>query len=494
MHLDTDYVVDWTYKSGANGSATSLLSTYANGSDAKYNYDYDANGNITRIWRGNTSFTNASEKYSYVYDSANQLVRENLYYGSGNSSNATITYEYDIWGNLLNKKIYDGIGNPLSYRGWTMNWQGGRQLASMAKGSDTLSFAYNESGLRTSKTVNGVTHSYVWQGSKLAADITDAYALYFHYDSSGEVIGFTRTANGTDIEYFYVKNLQGDILKVITATGTEAATYTYDAWGKLLTSAGDMADVNPLRYRGYFYDTETSLYYLKSRYYDPEVGRFINSDAYASTGQGILGTNMFTYCDNNPIIYADFSGTISELVILPVGTTLASIVSTAVIAVAAVVAVVAVVYLVYTAADYVVDNINEYNSQHSTANIGTAAIPSAKTTTDSSLEKSQDKTREKIKKSDPRIHYWVALYIDYGGNRGTYIPAQPLQYFQAIAYVKSGGSVFADSRHNAYKLAIAVGQGNPYVRKEIHGAEYDNIGFWSHYHAGGHKGGHIFYV
>ncbi len=421
--------------------------------------------------------------------------------GTSDASNGETLYTYGDaeWGDLLtayNGEVisYDGIGNPLSYRGWTMSWQGGRQLASMTKSSDTLSFVYNESGLRTSKTVNGITHSYVWQGSKLAADITDAYTLYFHYDSTGDVIGFTRTANGADTEYFYVKNLQGDILKVITATGTEAAAYTYDAWGKLLTSTGDLAEVNPLRYRGYFYDTETSLYYLKSRYYDPEVGRFINPDAYASTGQGILGTNMFTYCDNNPIIYADFSGTISELVILPVGTTLASIVSTAVIAVAAVVAVVAVVYLVYTAADYVVDNINEYNSQHSTANIGTAAIPSAKTTTDSSLEKSQDKTREKIKKSDPRIHYWVALYIDYGGNRGTYIPAQPLQYFQAIAYVKSGGSVFADSRHNAYKLAIAVGQGNPYVRKEIHGAEYDNIGFWSHYHAGGHKGGHIFYV
>ena len=192
-----------------------------------------------------------------------------------------------------------------------MSWQGGRQLASMTKGSDTLSFAYNESGLRTSKTVNGVTHSYVWQGSKLAADITDAYALYFHYDSSGEVIGFTRTANGADTEYFYVKNLQGDILKVITATGTEAATYTYDAWGKLLTSTGDLAEVNPLRYRGYFYDTETSLYYLKSRYYDPEVGRFINPDGYNSTGQGIIGTNMFAYCLNNPAIFSDDAGTIA---------------------------------------------------------------------------------------------------------------------------------------------------------------------------------------
>ena len=181
----------------------------------------------------------------------------------------------------------------------------------MTKSSDTLSFVYNESGLRTSKTVNGITHSYVWQGSKLAADITDAYTLYFHYDSTGDVIGFTRTANGADTEYFYVKNLQGDILKVITVTGTEAATYTYDAWGKLLTSTGDLAEVNPLRYRGYYYDTETGLYYLQSRYYDLEVGRFINPDGYNSTGQGIIGTNMFAYCLNNPAIFSDDAGTIA---------------------------------------------------------------------------------------------------------------------------------------------------------------------------------------
>ena len=226
------------------------------------------------------------------------------------------TYGDAEWGDLLTaydgeEITYDGIGNPLSYRGWTMSWQGGRQLSSMAKGSDTLNFAYNESGLRTSKTVNGVAHSYVWQGSKLAADITDAYALYFHYDSSGEVIGFTRTANGTDTEYIYVKNLQGDILKVITATGTEAAAYTYDAWGKLLTSTGDMAEMNPIRYRGYYYDTETGLYYLQSRYYDPETCRFINADAFASTGLGILGTNMFVYCNNNSIMLSDGSGTLS---------------------------------------------------------------------------------------------------------------------------------------------------------------------------------------
>ena len=228
------------------------------------------------------------------------------------------TYGDAEWGDLLTaydgeEITYDGIGNPLSYRGWTMSWQGGRQLSSMTKGSDTLSFAYNESGLRTSKTVNGITHNYVWQGSKLAADITDAYALYFHYDSSGDVIGFTRTANGTDTEYFYVKNLQGDILKVITATGTEAATYTYDAWGKLLTSSGDLADINPLRYRGYFYDTETGLYYLQSRYYDPEVGRWINIDnvEYLGTEDELISYNLFTYCLNNPVNRTDENGNLS---------------------------------------------------------------------------------------------------------------------------------------------------------------------------------------
>ena len=190
-----------------------------------------------------------------------------------------------------------------------MSWQGGRQLAGMTKGSDTPSFAYNESGLRTSKTVNGVTHSYVWQGSKLAADITDTYALYFHYDSTGDVIGFTHSAGGTNTDYVYLKNLQGDIIKVLTSNRSQVAAYTYDAWGKVLTSTGDLAEVNPLRYRGYFYDTETGLYYLQSRYYDPEVCRFINPDAFATTNiANLLASNAFLYCYNCPTCYADDSG------------------------------------------------------------------------------------------------------------------------------------------------------------------------------------------
>lgn len=105
--------------------------------------------------------------------------------------------------------------------------------------------------------------------------------------------------------------MQGDIVKIIDENKTVVATYEYDDWGKLLTSDADLTDIaelNPFRYRGYYYDTESGLYYLNSRYYDPETGRFINADAYVSTGFGIAGYNMFAYCIDNPIIYEDESG------------------------------------------------------------------------------------------------------------------------------------------------------------------------------------------
>ena len=109
--------------------------------------------------------------------------------------------------------------------------------------------------------------------------------------------------------YLYTRNLQGDIIAITdTATETVVATYTYDSWGNVLTATGTMAEVNPFRYRGYYYDAETSLYYLQSRYYDAEVGRFINADAYVSTGQGMIGNNMYAYCGNGPVNRIDITG------------------------------------------------------------------------------------------------------------------------------------------------------------------------------------------
>jgi len=126
----------------------------------------------------------------------------------------------------------------------------------------------------------------------------------FFYDASG--YPFAVKYNG-DLCY-YITNLQGDVMSIVDAQGEVVAEYEYDPYGNILTATGPLADVNPLRYRGYVFDTESGLYYLQSRYYDPEMGRFINADALVSTGQGILGNNMFAYCGNNAINCIDSCG------------------------------------------------------------------------------------------------------------------------------------------------------------------------------------------
>ncbi len=139
----------------------------------------------------------------------------------------------------------------------------------------------------------------------------------FIYDGSGRpfALNYSTVGGNRFTTYYYVLNLQGDVVKLVTESGAVAASYEYDAWGNILSSSGSMAEKNPLRYRGYYYDSETGFYYLQSRYYDPTNHRFINADSYASTGQGFLGTNLFIYCNNNPIIYRDSEGFSAEEVV-----------------------------------------------------------------------------------------------------------------------------------------------------------------------------------
>ena len=97
----------------------------------------------------------------------------------------------------------------------------------------------------------------------------------------------------TEVYYYYVTNLQGDVIAIVDDNGSTAASYEYDPYGGIISATGTLADINPMRYRGYYYDAETTLYYLQSRYYDPGMGRFINADSFASTGQGPLGDTLF---------------------------------------------------------------------------------------------------------------------------------------------------------------------------------------------------------
>ena len=145
---------------------------------------------------------------------------------------------------------------------------------------------------------------YFTNGSTILAEKTGSNILWYIYDSDGELLGFMY--NGTP--YYYLKNQQGDVYKVADANGNIVASYTYDPWGKVLSATGTMAQINPIRYRSYYYDTETGLYYLQSRYYDPETGRFINADGILGANQDVLSYNLFAYCSNNPISRADPTG------------------------------------------------------------------------------------------------------------------------------------------------------------------------------------------
>ena len=325
----------FTYKTNSSGAPTSQVATVKiTGSyNITYTYAYDKNGNITSVSDGTNTTT-------YVYDSANQLTRENnqaagkttvwTYDNAGNiktrkeyayttgtvgTATDTVTYTYgnSNWGDLLT--AYDGvaitsdaIGNPTSMGSRTYAWKNGRQLATLSDGGAAWTFTYNSDGLRTKRTNGTTTYSYVYNGSSLSQMTVGSDKLYFAYDTSGTPLSVAY--NGTN--YYYVTNLQGDVVAILNNTGAVVVQYTYDAWGKLLTTTGSMKDTlgkhNPLRYRSYVYDTETGLYYLQSRYYDPGMGRFINADALVSTGQGILGHNMFTYCNNAPLNSVDPSG------------------------------------------------------------------------------------------------------------------------------------------------------------------------------------------
>lgn len=133
--------------------------------------------------------------------------------------------------------------------------------------------------------------------------------LNFVYDGNGVLYAMTRTVDSASPDtYYYITNLQGDVMYLVDETSETVAAYAYDPYGQITFTEGDLATVNPLRYRGYYSDDETGFYYLQSRYYDPAVCRFISGDSYACTGQGFLGNNMFSYCNNTPVSTLDSEG------------------------------------------------------------------------------------------------------------------------------------------------------------------------------------------
>ena len=316
------------------GSVTNLVASITQ-PGCNCGYGYDDNGNIA-------SATLNGKWTGYTYDELGQLIQVNDHSDTRSGENGTTwKYTYDLGGNILQKQrfaykdttnpletvtyeygdanwrdkltavngnaiAYDAIGNPLSDGTWTYTWQNGRQLQKMQKLGVTAEFVYNADGLRVQKTVNGVVTKYTLHGKNVVHMTSGADELHFFYDAQNRpaVVLYNGTA------YAYVKSLQGDIVAILDENGNTVVSYGYDAWGAPLWCTGELAEtlgkVQPFRYRGYVYDEETGLYYLRSRFYNSSLCRFIDMDCLIHSG------NTFAYCCNSPASMHDVCGTTGD--------------------------------------------------------------------------------------------------------------------------------------------------------------------------------------
>ena len=293
-------------------------------------YAYDKMGNIERVYE------NGELAIRYQYDSINRLIRED-----NKILDKTFLFVYDNNGNIVKKTtfnkvslldstlleeldsedevyvydgdrmvlyngescVYDSIGEPTTYRGKEVSWANGYIVR-----YNGLPISHDAQGRRTDR--GGVSFTYDSNG-KL---IKQSDGFEFFYDQAG-VAGMKY--NGAT--YIYRKDAQGNVIALIDETGKIVARYVYDAWGMAtaidvngvkITSTTHVANLNPFRYRSYNYDTEMKLYFLKTRYYDPEVGRFISEDGIEYLNPQIInGINLYIYCINNPVMYVDPNGT-----------------------------------------------------------------------------------------------------------------------------------------------------------------------------------------
>ena len=338
----------FTYK--RNGNKTSLIvETMKIGNDT-FKYLYDDLYNITEILKNNEILN------KYVYDNRSQLLSD-----ENRDLNKKYIYTYDNEGNILTKKeydletndliktdtftygniswedqltmfnnesiTYDTIGNPLTIGSKQLSWTNGRCLSSYKNGNINVSYDYNQNGVRTNKSFgeNGEEGyiNYYLEGNKIIFEERCKYIdgvkgtnmLYYIYDNNENVLGFKYN----NMLYYYQKNYQNDITGIYDSNYNLVVTYKYDAWGRVIsvtdTTINNIGTVNPFRYRSYYYDEETKLYYLNSRYYNPEWCRFINADGIIGANQDIFSLNLYAYISNSPVNGLDNSGSFFRKII-----------------------------------------------------------------------------------------------------------------------------------------------------------------------------------
>ena len=364
-----------TGKSGTN-ETTGLVKSeelhegFSTSADEKYEYTYDANGNVTEI----KNVFDTGKNISYEYDSLNRLTKEtNLAIGSewrytyDNGGNITKKEEYNpatgalrssrnygygdtywkdqltSWGSYGTSYFaYDSSGNPTKYKGKTLTWEGKRLTKYSASSTSNMELSYDGSGMLIGYTQSdtytdwaGAQYTNVYSremtrdgdriltekvtsidGALLTNDVKNVKYMYDAKGASGMIVDGTK--------YYFRKNIFGDVVEIYNESGAKCAEYTYDAWGTcyLMLDTEGVGSLNPFRYRGYYFVSRIGLYYLTTRFYDYMTGRFINADVPSICFDDGLtlpeGCNLYSYCRNNPISYVDPTGhfAISTLVVI----------------------------------------------------------------------------------------------------------------------------------------------------------------------------------
>ena len=327
------------YEYKTNGKRTTDLIEKITQHGVEYKYNYDEVNNIKSI------YINGNLSNEYFYDNLNELVEEKNYI-----KNEKIEYEYDDSGNIIKTKItdmqtsniikqnlysynnedwedqltsfnndnigYDTIGNPITINNNIfLNWINGKMLNSYTDTTKNISatYKYNENGIRFNKNVNGTNIEYFLEDNNIVYEKRNNNLIYYLYDLTG-LAGIEYNQN----RYYFQKNIHDDIIAILNSNDELIAKYDYDSWGNILsikdsmgneiTDSNHIAIINPFRYRSYYFDNESGLYYLNSRYYNPKWGRFISPDNMIGTNEDILAYNLYTYVSNNPIMYRDYTG------------------------------------------------------------------------------------------------------------------------------------------------------------------------------------------
>ena len=326
-----------TFAKVKSSATTKLVSQIILSNGTTYSYGYDSEERITSVVETYTvDETPVTNTTLYTYDSLGQLLTETV------NGQVVNTMKYDNYGNIVEKNgkaysygnekwndlltgfdgktiEYDAQGNPVKYLGHSLTWEKGRQL----KSYDNNTYTYNNNGVRTSKTIDGISHHYVIEDKKIISEIWGNNVLIPLYDNENNVCGIIYN----DTPFYFQKDLKDNIVSIIDEKAAVVARYSYDAWGSPTivqdTSTCEIATINPFRYRGYYYDKETGLYYLLSRYYNPSTCRFLNTDDcdHISIGGHVCSQNLFCYCNNQPTMHTDSEGqfVISTTVLCVIG-------------------------------------------------------------------------------------------------------------------------------------------------------------------------------